>query len=281
LVFVRPRWWISYILIKYVPDRSVDTGYLYTLTEDLEDEGYEVIALIQDHIKRIRSCYPQPDIRLELGAVVNELKVFSALKDIPVISNSHLNRDGAKTIDDNARNNKADLTRMLGRANIGESMLMLDNLDCAFIINVEFDAEGHKYMVFKRIKLRYKATMRDYICQPFVNGNDIKLIEDFYSPVPLFKDSLKPLPQEVSLYNTGMPNSRMNTYNSIKDIDGVLKNTNVDDNIFSATRYKQSPTIYMNDNDGVVDLETVPVTMSGHPSQSIYHPKKKVISFAS
>ena len=266
------------ILIKFVPDRSVDTGYLYTMTEDLEDEGYEVIALIQDHIKRIRSCYPQPDIRLELGAVVNEFKVFSALKDIPVITNSHLNRDGAKIIDDNARNNKADLTRMLGRANIGESMLMLDNLDGAFIINQEWDAEGNKYMVFKRIKLRYKATHRDYICQPFVKGNDIKLIDDYYSPVPLFKDTLKSLPQEVNLYNSGLANSRMNTYNSIKDIDGVLKNDNIDDNIFSATRYKQSPTVYI-END-IIDTETMPSFIAGSPSVSIHSHKKQVISFA-
>jgi len=264
------------ILIKYVPNRSVDTGYLYTMTEDLEDEGYEVIALIQDHIKRIRSCYPQTDLRIELGAVVNELKIFSVIKDIPVISNSHLNRDGAKTIDEGARQNKADLTRMLGRANIGESMLMLDNLDCAFIINMEYDAEGNKYMVFKRIKLRYKATNRDYICQPFVKGNDIKFIEDYYSAVPLFRDSLKALPNEVSLYNTGLPNSRMNTYNSIKDIDSVLKNNNnIDDNIFSATRYKQSPIV---DNNGVIDMVTMPIAIAGRPSSPI---RRQAIRFVS
>ena len=27
------------LIIKYKPNRSVDTGYLYTLVEDLEDEG--------------------------------------------------------------------------------------------------------------------------------------------------------------------------------------------------------------------------------------------------
>lgn len=261
------------IVIKYVPDKSVDTGYLYTMTEDLEDEGYEVITIIQDHIKRIRSCYKQADIRLELGAVVNEFKVFSAIKDIPVITNSHLNRDGAKTIDDGARNSKADLTRMLGRANIGESMLMLDNLDCAFIINVEYDSDDIKYMVFKRIKLRYKATNRDYICQPFVTGNSIKLIEDFYSQVPLFKDSLKPLPQEVNLYNTGMPNSRISTYNNIKDIDSVLKGDD-SDNIFSATRYRHSPVIDMNE----YNIKEEDVVVSGVPSSPISY-KKKIISF--
>ena len=73
------------IIIKYVPDNSVDTGYLYTLTEDLEDEGYEVICLIQDYIKRIRPTNYTGDIRLDLGTIVNEFKVYAAIKDIPVI----------------------------------------------------------------------------------------------------------------------------------------------------------------------------------------------------
>ena len=72
------------IIIKYKPNRSEDTSYLYTLTEDLEDEGYEVICLIQDHIKRLRSVENQPDVRLELGNVANEMKTFAIIKDIPV-----------------------------------------------------------------------------------------------------------------------------------------------------------------------------------------------------
>ena len=43
------------IHIIWRADRSIDTGDLYGIIEDLEDDGYEVIALIQDHIKRIRS----------------------------------------------------------------------------------------------------------------------------------------------------------------------------------------------------------------------------------
>ena len=227
------------IIIKYVPDRSVDTGYLYTLTEDLEDEGYEVIALVQDHVKRMRSCYPSADIRLELGAIVNEFKVFAQLKDIPVITNSHLNRDAAKTVDEGSKNNKADLTRMLGRANIGESMLMLDNLDGAFLIGQEFDAEGRRYMAFSRIKLRYKASPRTYICQPYVSDTSIKLVEDFYSPVPVFKDTLKVAPTESNLFNSGIPtNIKQSPYQNIGSIDDIIgksnKNTEEDDtNIFN------------------------------------------------
>ncbi len=73
------------------------------------------------------------------------------------ITNSHLNRDANATIDKSAGPAKADLTKLLGKHNIGESMLMLDNLDCGFIINAEWDREGNKYMVYKRVKMRYKS----------------------------------------------------------------------------------------------------------------------------
>ena len=72
------------IIIKFVPSNTVDTSYLYTLTEDLEDMGYETIAFIQDYIGRIRSTEGLSEIRLEFGAIVDEFKSFAANKDIPV-----------------------------------------------------------------------------------------------------------------------------------------------------------------------------------------------------
>lgn len=234
------------IIIKFKPNRSVDTSYLYTLTEDLEDEGYEVICMIQDHVKRIRATTGQTDLRLELGDVINEMKTFAVLKDIPIITNSHLNREGARVIDSNQTRTKADLTRMLGKSNVGESLLMLDNIDGGYILNIEYDAEGNKYMVFKDIKHRFRI-QRDYICQPFVHGNDIKLVEDFYSPVPAFKDSL---------YDTSM--NQLNRSSKIKQ-SNYSNVINIDDdgeeNIFesNASRYSS---IEINE----IDTETeVPV----------------------
>ena len=194
------------IIIKYQPNRSIDTGYLYTLTEDLEDEGYEVICMIQDHVKRIRSVTNEQDVRLELGHVINEMKTFAILKDIPMITVSHLNRDGARAIDSASNRTKSDLTRLLGKSNIGESLLMLDNVDYSAIINREYDAEGNCYMVFKGIKERF-AVMRDYICQPFMHDNDLCLVEDFYSPVPVFKESL----YEVSMNQASTANRNIKT----------------------------------------------------------------------
>lgn len=182
------------INIIYKPDRSIDTGDLYTIVEDLEDDGYEVIALFQDHIKRIRSTDRglRSDIRLELGAVVNEMKIFANIKQIPVISVSHLNRDASKTIDSAATGNKVDLTRLLGRSNVGESMLMIDNADWAAIVNKEEDLDGNQYLVLKRIKLRYGDNNFDYVCIPFEKNNGTKLVEDLYNPVPVFKITLMP-----------------------------------------------------------------------------------------
>lgn len=180
-------------LIKYQPNRSVDTGYLYTLTEDLEDEGYEVICMIQDHVKRIRAASGQTDTRLELGDVINEMKTFAILKDIPIITVSHLNRDAAKIIDTAPTRSNKDIVRLLGKSNVGESMLMLDNVDYSSIIHVEYDQNDNKFMSFKNIKQRI-GCKRDCIYQPFDPNNEIKLIEDLYEPLPLFKETLYEAP---------------------------------------------------------------------------------------
>lgn len=180
------------IIIKFKPNRSEDTSYLYTLTEDLEDEGYEVICMIQDHVKRMRATTGQTDVRLELGDVVNEMKTFAMIKDIPLITVSHVNRDGVRVIDSSSTGNKVDLTRMLGAAFIGESMLMLDNIDFGCILNVEYDEEGHKYAVFKGVKFRIQHD-EEYICQPYEYDNDMKLQEDLYSD-PVYRTTLSPVP---------------------------------------------------------------------------------------
>lgn len=183
------------IVIKYKPNRSVNTDYLYNLYDELEDEGYEPICFIQDHVKRIRAIDSDKDLRIELGNVVNEFKVFATLKDIPVISDSHLNRDASVKID-GVNKSKADITRMLGKENVGESLLMVDNLDMAIIINKEEEYLSSNpndkitYIVFKTIKQRYN-TQKDYICHPFELGSTIKLVEDVNNPNPAFKDTLR------------------------------------------------------------------------------------------
>lgn len=219
------------IIVKYVPNRSVDTSYLYTLAEDLEDEGYEMICLIQDHVKRIRSIERTPDIRIELGNVINEFKTFAMLKDCVVITNGHLNREAAKSIDDGNRTNKGDLIRMIGRANISESMLMIDNLDVGIVIQQEYDEKGNRYMGFKRIKERVKCNPNfNIVYQMFKSPDSLEFIEDLDKRVPLHKDTLK---GDVNLINLNKM-AEENKYKVLED------NNSIFDEEFNIIDYKNN-----------------------------------------
>lgn len=199
--------------IVYQPNMSVDTSYLYTLYEDLEDEGYEVICLIQDYIKRIRSVNGtyNGDLRLQLGAIIDEFKVFATLKNIPVITASQLNRTATTSIDDARAKNQADLVRVLGRANVGESNLILENSDWIALIAPEYDREGNKYLGIQQVKSRYFIPGDFYTAYiPYIK-NTIKFVEDYYSPLPVHKVSMK---EEVNL-NTGINSTGI--VNEVKD----------------------------------------------------------------
>ena len=192
------------IIIKFKPNLSVDTSYLYTLTEDLEDEGYEVICIIQDYIKRIRSVEGGfgGDLRLQLGAVINEFKTFATLKNIPVITASQLNRTATSSIDEARIKNKADLVRLIGRSNVGESNLIIENSDWIALIAPEYDKEGNKYLGVQRVKSRYYIANDLHTCYlPYV-GQTIKFVEDLYSPVPVHKITMRD-PIELNGINSG------------------------------------------------------------------------------
>ena len=242
------------LVIKYKPNHSVSTDYLYTLYDELEDEGFEPICLIQDHVKRIRAVDNDKDLRLELGNIVNEFKVFASLKDIPVISDSHLNREAARIIDNGANKSKADITRMLGKENVGESLVMLDNLDMGIIINKDWDRDGNLYMVFSTIKTRYK-TERDYIAHPFVPGSTIRLVEDVGMPVPAFKESLRGVGNLISPYGNAIASN--NNFGNAIYTNGMLGDD--DSNIFDN---KKKENIYNGNGRIIPDLDQDNIALS-------------------
>lgn len=238
------------IVVKYKANKSIDTGYLYTLCDNLEDDNYEVICLVQDHVKRIRSTDNATDIRLELGDIVNEFKVFAAQKDIPVITDSHLNREATKLIEDATKKQAADVGKMLGASNIGESMLMVDNLDCGITIAKEYDRTGQCYMTFNRVKMRDNGSDRNYIAQPFAVGSKIRLVEDV-GGIPQFKESVYS-PAELkhgnSMYKQGGASSIIAGQNAMlsltEDDDNVSSgiDANAFDNRHNVTSYNLSET---------------------------------------
>ena len=194
------------IVVKFVPANSVTTDYLYTLYDDLVDRGYEPICLIQDYLKCIKTCDNayRTDIRLELGAVVKEFKTFALTKNIPVITASQFNRDGVSNVDSSRKQNRCDNVNSLDRSNIGESMLILENLDATIFIVPEYDNKNRKYMGMKLMKKRFKGGNRSLLFQPFEENNEIRLIDDEDYAIPVFKESLNPHSTDSDLFNNGL-----------------------------------------------------------------------------
>lgn len=215
------------IIIKFKPSNSVDTSYLYTLTEDLEDQGLEVIALFQDYIGRIRSTEHLQDTRLEYGAIVDEFKTFAEIKDIPVITAAQLNRDASKHIDEGRKASKSDLVRLIGRSNISESMLILNNIDAGFLIAPEVTSSGERYLGVQRIKIRYNAGDREFVYLPFVNST-LKLMED-YGGIAVFKTTMR----SESMFGTTTPIKSSYQMNTISDMGQVMRSATDEANIFS------------------------------------------------
>ena len=248
------------LVITYKPNKSVDTSYLYTLCDNLEDQGKEVICVIQDHVKRIRSIDRNSDVRLELGDIVNEMKSFAAIKDIPVITCSHLNRDASRTLEELERKKNQDTGKALGKSNIGESMLMIDNLDFGIIITLDYDKEDRLYMAFNAVKTRAK-TQRTYIVQPFVPGNSMRLVEDV-GGIPQFKESIH---TQLDMNRMGSSVVKISGASSMTESMNLSVNSNEidEENTFNKKSYVMNedneekkiikPIIFMNEESNFVN----------------------------
>lgn len=215
------------LFIKYKPNMSVDTTYLYTLYDNLHDRGYEPICFIQDHLMRIKSVNSTGESRFDLGSVVNEFKTFATEKDIPFLTNFHLNREAMKAVE--TYKNKAsniDVTQRLGKSNISESVQVLNNTDSAIIINKEYDSQNNVWMGFNLIKMRDKPDI-DYFCQPFTYGNEIKLVEDIEGP-PMFKTKLSSNGEVNKLDNI-----RTSSANIMNSINSIVEETPIDTSILN------------------------------------------------
>lgn len=174
------------IRMRFIPGGTVNTEIFYDIISELDEEGYEVICLLHDYIKTMKPVDKNADLRIAMSNVVREMKYVGVNYDIPVITVAQLNRDAAKTIDSAAGSSKADVTRMLGRSNVGESWSMVEEMDFAAIINIEFH-ELHDlfYLVFKCIKIRYANPPITYFAQPFERDNTFKIVEDIELDKPV------------------------------------------------------------------------------------------------
>jgi uncharacterized protein YlbG (UPF0298 family) len=163
--------------IKYRPNKTISTTDLDAMCEDLELEGYEVITLIQDYTKRIRSANYNPDIRLELGNVVDDFTVIAKSRNIPVVSAGQLNREAYRILETALQKGRTNIGKDLNASHVGESALMIENTDYGIIVNKEEDiTTKEEFLTFKLIASRAKKPKVTYFAHPFENG--LRLQED-------------------------------------------------------------------------------------------------------
>ena len=237
---------------KYKPNKSINTSYLYELVDKSAEDGYEVICMVQDYTKRIRSSASYPDIRLELGEVVNDFCVFAKNYDIPIISAGQLNREAYRVLELYNSKNWSDVGKGLNASHIGESALMLENTDVGIIINREkylpsniigdendTEIDEKYYLSFKLLAGRGKdknkgEDIKEYFAQPFVEDNNFRIKEDLYLDEPLSVDSI------------GSDLERLPSSSVISERISNLNNT-ISNGIVTGRRFQNSK-IEINDN---------------------------------
>lgn len=183
------------IKIEYCPANSVTTEYLYDLADEMSDDGYEVICYIIDYINVIRSVesFRASDERLRLGSIITELKTIASDMDIPIITAGQLNREANRKVDEAREKGQYNLLSCIDRSNLGESMLILNNLDGAFVITPSSISHlKEKFLSIKLIKHRFEPFIKPLnynygIYHPYKNIDSIALVQDVNDKEPAFK----------------------------------------------------------------------------------------------
>jgi replicative DNA helicase len=182
------------IEMRYYANLEINTGDLYTLINELSDNGKQVIALVLDYLKRIDSVRENGgDERVRISNAISELKALAANFEIPVITAMQINREGNSIIDAAMRDNRQDIARFVGSGEIAACYDVMFEADFAAIINLERQKSTNKlFLTFKRVKLRGKkdALSVDYFNHPFTNEKEIRLAVDVDKDKPLSVISL-------------------------------------------------------------------------------------------
>lgn len=178
-------------IFKYRQSRSISTADLEGMIHDLYLQGYEVVMIVQDYIKRIKSVEQHRDARhLELGSVVDELSVIAKRYNIPVVTGMQLNREAYVKFETAIKSGRQDAIKDLGASNVGESINVYENADCVIFqgrVSVA-SLDNRLFLTARRAKMRGKrVSTLDFFAQPFdldANGdvNEMKLVEDAHLP---------------------------------------------------------------------------------------------------
>jgi len=218
------------ILIKYFKVDEISTTDIYTIIDDLENDGYEIKVLIVDYLKRIRCSNPRVMTEKDkLKTNTNDLKGIATDLKIPVITAHQLNRSSASVVDNALQSNKIDVTRLINRDGIGDAWEINENCDWICVLNRESDMESKPYLAFKLLKRRYKSLEQNvgyqamnYFVHPLNPVNAIQLLPDVHSNKSLSLTTLGGNTVDVTVTNRG----RSEFADKIKEAFSVVDFTN-------------------------------------------------------
>jgi replicative DNA helicase len=167
---------------RFYPNLSIKTSDVYSIIQDIEDNGKKVIGLVLDYLLKIDSAFPSNgDERIRLSYATKELKSLSQYFNIPVITAMQVNREGNSIIDAAMRENKQDLLKYIGAANIGNCWNIVEESDWMALVSIERQlSTGKLFLSCKRLKMRGKKdnTVSEYFNHPFVDEKEIRLETD-------------------------------------------------------------------------------------------------------
>lgn len=190
------------VIIKYAPSNSVNTDHLYDTINELREDGFETVLLVQDYLRRIRSSKIEQEHRLTLGNIADELSIIAKTENIPVVTASQLNREATNIREHCIKQGVMDIASQMFISHIAESVQIQQNMDYGIIVAreevIKYDEMGNKssssYLGFKLVASRDRqledenGNKLEYFAMPFENG--FKIAEDEDTDSELWSESV-------------------------------------------------------------------------------------------
>ena len=182
------------ISFLHVDARSLSVDEIDVIIENLEEEGYRVIACVVDYLGLIKPRMEDmgKDNRLQLKNIADDLLSLAKNRDIPVITAHQINRSGGAVLTNLKNQGGVNAISQMTNVFIGESYGIEQAVSWSAFIDIEIHGED-RWLMFKRNKSRYK---NKFGTETFVMKirDGIIIDDDIYLSTPL---SLPKIPDGI------------------------------------------------------------------------------------
>lgn len=217
------------IEFRYYANMEMSTGDIYTIINEMAENGYKVIAVVLDYIARVKPVNNATEERFRLQDVAKELKSLATYYSIPVITAQQVNREGNGIIDAAMRDEKADLAKFLGTTAVSESYGLIYEADWVALVNLEKRRSDEQwFLTFNRLKIRGKQdpSAVTYFNHPFVDAKRIRLATDTD-----LENSLSVVSLATDLESIDQNDNRLMTFSN------TMNNTPINSSVISNARH--------------------------------------------